>query len=88
MPTILAPTVMLHHTSVCYYYLVTIALSVITDRLICNECLLGMARYTDVTVRYVPRFGSQGSIRFRYNRKKKSTMLGFFSVILNRKYYK
>ncbi len=30
-----------------------------------------MARYTDVTVRYVPRFGGHGSIRFRYNFKKK-----------------
>ncbi len=47
--------------------------------------ILGVARYTDVTVRYVPRFGGHGSIQFRYNRKKKkSTMLGFFSFILNR----
>ncbi len=80
MPTILAPTVMLHHTSVCNYYLVTIALSVITDRLICNERLLGMARYTDVTVRYVPRFGSQGSIRFRYNKKKHLLCLVSFQL--------
>ncbi len=33
--------------------------------------ILGVARYTDVMVRYVPRFGGHGSIRFRYNRKKK-----------------
>ncbi len=33
--------------------------------------ILGVARYTDVTVRYVPLFGGHGSIRFRYNRKKK-----------------
>ncbi len=33
--------------------------------------ILGVARYTDVTVRYVPRFGGHGLIRFRYNRKKK-----------------
>ncbi len=47
--------------------------------------ILGVARYTDVTVRYVPRFGGHGSIRFRYNmKKKKSTMLGLFSFILNR----
>ncbi len=47
--------------------------------------ILGVAQYTDVTVRYVPRFGGHGSIRFRYNmKKKKSTMLGFFSFILNR----
>ncbi len=26
-----------------------------------------MARYTDVMVQYVPRFGGHGSIRFRYN---------------------
>ncbi len=29
--------------------------------------LIGVARYTDVTVRYVPRFGGHGSIRFWYN---------------------
>ncbi len=48
--------------------------------------ILGVARYTDVTVRYVPRFRGHGSIQFRYNMKKKekSTMLGFFSSILNR----
>ncbi len=52
-------------------------------------CVLGVARYTDVTVRYVPQFGGHGSIRFRYNRKKKnSTMLGFFSFIFNRQLYK
>ncbi len=34
--------------------------------------ILGVERYTDVTVRYVPRFGGQGSITFWYNRKKKS----------------
>ncbi len=33
--------------------------------------ILGVARYTDVMVRYVPRFGGHGSIRFRYNMKKK-----------------
>ncbi len=33
--------------------------------------ILGVARYTDVTVRYVPRFGGHGLIRFRYNRKNK-----------------
>jgi len=44
-----------------------------------------VARYTDVTVLYVPlRFRGHSSIRFRYNRGKKSTMLGFFSFILNR----
>ncbi len=38
---ILDPTVMLHHTSVrnCFHYVVPIALSVITDRLICTEYL-------------------------------------------------
>ncbi len=40
--------------------------------------ILGVARYTDVTVRYVPRFGCHGSIRFRYNRKKTTNLL--FSV--------
>ncbi len=41
VPTILHPTVMSHHTSVstCFNYVVTIALSVITDRLICTEYL-------------------------------------------------
>ncbi len=40
VPTILDPTVMSHYTSVsnCFYYVVTIALSVITDCLICMEC--------------------------------------------------
>ncbi len=33
--------------------------------------VIGVARYTDVTVRYVPWFGGHGSIRFRYNMKKK-----------------
>ncbi len=33
--------------------------------------IVGVARYTDVTVRYVPRFGGHGSIRFQYIRKKK-----------------
>ncbi len=37
--------------------------------------ILGVARYTDATVRYVPRFGGHGSIRFRYNRKKKRNLL-------------
>ncbi len=32
---------------------------------------LGVERYTDVTVRYVPRFRGHGLIRFRYNREKK-----------------
>ncbi len=33
-----------------------------------------VAWYTDVTVWYVPRFGGHGSIRFRYNRKKKNLL--------------
>ncbi len=32
--------------------------------------LLGVTRYTDVTVQYEPRFRGHGSIRFRYNRKE------------------
>ncbi len=36
---------------------------------------LGLARYTDVTVRYVPRFRGHCSIRFRYNREKKTNLL-------------
>ncbi len=44
--------------------------------------VLEVERYTDVRVRYVPRFWGHGSIRFRYN-KKKTTMLSFFSFILN-----
>ncbi len=39
--------------------------------------ILGVARYTDVTVRYVPRFGGHGSIRFRYNMKKKNLLCSF-----------
>ncbi len=41
VPTILDPTVMSHHTSVnnCFYFVITIALSVITDCLICTEFL-------------------------------------------------
>ncbi len=46
--------------------------------------VLGVARYTDVTVRYVPRFGGHGSIWFRYNRKKKKRITMLFSFILNR----
>ncbi len=39
-----------------------------------------MARYTDVTVRYVPQFGGHGLIRFRYNSIKKKICYarGFF----------
>ncbi len=40
-----------------------------------------MARYTDVTVRYVPRFGGHGSIRFRYNMKKKEIYYARFLFI-------
>ncbi len=43
--------------------------------------ILGVARYTDVTVRYVPRFGGHGSIRFRYNRKKKEIYYARFLFI-------
>ncbi len=43
---------------------------------------LGVARYTDVTVRYVPRFGSHDSIRFRYNRKKTTNLLCLVSFHL------
>ncbi len=39
VPAILDLTVMLQHTSVCFYYMVTIALSVITDHLKCTEYL-------------------------------------------------
>ncbi len=42
---------------------------------------LGVARYTDVTVRYVPRFGGHGSIRFRYNMKKKEIYYARFLFI-------
>ncbi len=41
-------------------------------------CILGVARYRDVTVRYLPRFGGKKTPQ------KTSTMLGFFSFILNR----
>ncbi len=44
-------------------------------------CILGVARYTDVTVRYVPRFGGHGSIRFRYNMKKKQIYCARFLFI-------
>ncbi len=43
--------------------------------------ILGVARYTDVTVRYVPRFGGHGSIRFRYNMKKKEIYYARFLFI-------
>ncbi len=48
--------------------------------------IVGVERYTDATVRYVPRFGGHGSIRFRYNMKKKEEIYyaRFFSFILNR----
>ncbi len=41
VPAILDPTVMSQHTSVsnCFYYVVTITLSLITDCLICTEYL-------------------------------------------------
>ncbi len=37
VPAILDLAVMLQHTSVCFYYMVTIAFSVITDHLKCTE---------------------------------------------------
>ncbi len=43
--------------------------------------LIGVARHTDVTVRYVPRFGGHGSIRFRYNRGKKQIYYARFLFI-------
>ncbi len=44
-------------------------------------CSLGVARYTDVTVQCVPRFGGHGSIRFRYNMKKKEIYNALFLFI-------
>ncbi len=43
VPTILDLTVMLQHTSLsnCFYYMITIALSLLTDRLICTEYWCG-----------------------------------------------
>ncbi len=43
--------------------------------------LLVVARYTDVTVRCVPRFRGHGSIRFRYNRGKKEIYFAQFLFI-------
>ncbi len=43
--------------------------------------ILGVAWYTDVTVQYVSRFGGHGSIRFRYNRKKKQIYYAQFLFI-------
>ncbi len=47
---------------------------------------LGVERYTDVTVRYVPRFRGHGSIRFRDNRKRKKIYYALvsFHLFLNR----
>ncbi len=42
---------------------------------------IGVARYTDVTVRYVPRFGGHGSIPIRNNRKKKEIYYARFLFI-------
>ncbi len=50
-------------------------------RLFKNKYILGVAQYTDVTVRYVPRFGGHGSIRFRYNMKKKEIYYARFLFI-------
>ncbi len=36
--------------------------------------ILGVSRYTDVMVRYVPRFRGHGSLRFQYNRRKKKVI--------------
>ncbi len=43
--------------------------------------ILGVARYTDVTVRYVPRFEDHGLIRLWYNRKKKEIYYAQFLFI-------
>ncbi len=43
--------------------------------------LLGVAWYTDVMVRYIPRFGGHGSIRFRYNMKIKEIYYARFLFI-------
>ncbi len=56
---------------------------------VASECIYiyitGVARYTDVTVRYVPRFGVTVRCDFgTTGEKNKSTMLGFFSFILTK----
>ncbi len=43
--------------------------------------IVGVAPYTDVTVRYVPRFGGHGSIRFQYIREKKEIYYARFLFI-------
>ncbi len=43
--------------------------------------ILVVARYTDVTVWFVPRFGGHGSIRFRYNVGKKEIYYARFIFI-------
>ncbi len=45
--------------------------------------ILGVAWYTDVMVRYVPRSSQFDTISVQQEKKKISTMLGFFSYILN-----
>ncbi len=52
-----------------------------TDIYIYIIYILGVARYTDVTVRYVPWFGGHGSIRFRYNMKKNEIYYARFLFI-------
>ncbi len=42
--------------------------------------MLGVAQYTDVTVRYVPRFGGHGLMWFWYNRKNIDCMLVSFHL--------
>ncbi len=61
--------------SVCVYIYIYIYIYIYT------VYILGVARYTDVTVRYVPRFGGHGSIRFRYNMKKKKFYYARFLFI-------
>ncbi len=43
--------------------------------------IIGVARYTDFMVRYVPRFGGHGSMQFRYNRGKKEIYYAQFIFI-------
>ncbi len=65
---------MSHHMTQSRFYLSTTHIYIY---------ILGVARYTDITVRYAPRFGGHGLIRFRLKQKKKirNLLCSVFSFI-------
>ncbi len=68
--------------TVCIYVYMCVCMCVYIYIYIYIYIILGVARYTDVTVRYVPRFGGSrfNTISVQHEKKKKSSMLVSFHL--------